>query len=242
MIIYLDTVGNVLKKVGFGKHHNADLKVLDFVERNRYENSQLTQTVKYITDYENNISAKYKTIYIYNKNNQLTKEVELDYATDTVATQYDYQYDSSGNCIRTQFDQTIYQRTFDSQLRIRSLQQFHNNKLHWGWTYTYTDTARIGEFKTYYSDGRNYTKSEEERYRNGRLISVEEKYTNEEGLSEKKVLHYDQLGLITRIDFLQASSADIGYRYLGYTEIKTEFCQQLNPEMSKEINATILED
>lgn len=243
LLLYLDTLGNLIEKVGYGKHHNTDLRLLDFVEQNKFENGKLISTIKYNTDYDKNISADYKTIYFYNNSNQLIKEKELYFKTDSLFMQFDYEYDSNNNKTKTIFNPTYYyQRVFDNQSKIQSLQQIYDNKLSWKWTYKYTDSTRIGEFKTFYNDGKDYTKKEIRTYRNGKLIEVEEKYTNQEGLSSKTVLHYNKLGIIIRIDFFEAYSSNMTYQLKGYTEIKTKFCRQLTQEIINKINDTIYDE
>jgi hypothetical protein len=243
LLLYLDTLGNVIEKVGYGKHHNTNLRLLDFVEQNEFENGRLTNTIKYNTDYDKNISADYKTKYFYNNTNQLIQEKELYSKTDSLFMQFDYEYDANGNKTKTIINPTYYyQRTFDKQSKISSLKQIYDSKLRWEWTYTYTDTTRIGEFKTFYNDGKDYTQKEIRIYRNEKLIEVEEKYTSQEGLSSKTVLHYDKLGLIIRIDFFEAYSSNMTYQIKGFTEIKTKFCKQLTPEIIGRINDTIYDE
>ena len=157
--------------------------------------------------------------------------------------EFDFEYDSNGNKTRTIFNPTYYyQRVFDNQSKIQSLQQIYDNKLRWEWTYTYSDSTRIGEFKTFYNDGKDYTKKEVRTYKNGKLIEVEEKYTSQEGLSSKTVLHYDKLGLIVRIDFFQAFLNNQTYKLQAFTEVKIKFCRQLTTEIIEKINDTIYDE
>ncbi len=243
LLLYLDTMANVIETAGFGKHHNADLRLLDFVIQNKFENIKLTSSIKYNTDYEKNISADYKTKYIYNNANQLIQERELYYQNDSLFMQFDYEYDTNGNKIKTIFNPTYYyQRAFDKYSKIQSLQQIYDNNLRWEWTYTYTDTTRIGEFKTFYNDGKDYTKKEIRKYRNGKLLEVEEKYTSQEGVSSKTILHYDKLGLINKIDLYESYSNNMTYQLISFTEIKTKFCRQLTSELIEKINQTIYDE
>lgn len=245
LIIYLDSFGNIIERAGYGKYHNMDLRILDFVEQNEYENGKLIQSIKYETDYENNISACFKTKYFYNYANQLIQEKESYYKTDSMYRQIDYEYDMIGNKTKTKtiYNPTYYyQRTFDNQSRIISLQQIYNSKLRWEWTFEYSDTTRIGEFRTYYNDGKDYTKKEICKYKNGNLIEVEEKYASKEGLSSKTVFHYNKSGLIKRIDFFEAYSSKLIYEHIGFTEIKIKFCKQLTSEIIKKINITIYDE
>lgn len=243
LLLYLDTMANVIETAGFGKHHDANLRLLNFVIQNKFENGKLTSSIKYNTDYEKNISADYKTKYIYNNANQLIQERELYFQNDSLFMQFDYEYDTNGNKIKTIFNPTYYyQRTFDKYSKIQSLQQIYNNNIRWEWTYTYTDTTKIGEFKTFYNDGKDYTKNEIRKYRNGKLLEVEEKYTSQEGVSNKTVLHYDKLGLINRIDFYESYSNKMTYQLNSFTEIKTKFCRQLTSDLIAKINETIYDE
>ena len=238
LLIYLDTLGNWIEVARYGKHYN--LKILDFVEQNKFENGKLINTVKYNTDNDKNISADYKTIYFYNNSNQLIKEKVLHFKTDSLFNQIDYEYDSNGNKTKTIFNQTYYyQRIFDNQNKIQSLQQINNNELEWEWTYSYTDSTRIGEFKTFYNDSNDYNKKEIRTYRNGKLMQIEEKFTSKNGISSKTILYYDKLGLIVRLDFFEASSSNVNYRLKSFTEIKTKFCRKLTSEIIEKINDTI---
>lgn len=243
LLLYFDTLGNLIEKVGYGKNHNTDLRILNFIEQNKFENGKLVSVVKYTTDYDKNINADYKTIYFYNNFNQLIKEKVVYFKTDSLLMEFDYEYDSNGNETKTIFNpKYYYQRVFDNQSRIQSLQQIYDNKLRWEWTYTYTDTTRIGEFKTFYNDGKDYTKKEVRTYRNGKLIEVEEKYTSQEGLSSKTVLHYDKFGLIVRIDYFKAFSNNRTYKLQAFTEVKTKFCKELTPEIIEKINDIIYDE
>ncbi|MCU0438344.1 MAG: hypothetical protein MUC49_10525 [Raineya sp.] len=243
LILYLDSLGNIIQKVGYGKHHNADLKLLDFIEQNEFENGKIINTIKYITDYRKNIKTYYRTKYFYNDNKQLIKEKLLYYDKDSLLMQFDYEYDSSNNKIKTILNPTYYyQRTFDKEFKIKSLQQIYDNKLRWEYKYTYTDTTRIGDFKAYYNDGQDYTKKEIRIYKNGKLIEVEEKYIDKDGISSKTVLYYDKLGIIVRIDYFEAYSTNKIYKLKSFTKIKTKLCKKLTTELIKKINKVIYDE
>lgn len=240
LFLYLDSLANVTETVGFGK---KDLRQLDFVIQNKFENGKLIESIKYNSDYKNNISADFKTKYFYNHANQLIQEKELYYKTDSLYMQYDYEYDANGNRTKTIFDPTYYyKRVFNNQSQLQSLQQIYNDKLRWEWTYTYTDTTRIGEFKTFYNDRFDHTKKEIRTYRNGKLIEVEEKYTNRDLASSKTILYYDKLDLIIKIDFYEAFWPNMTYQLESYTEIKTKFCRQLTSQVIKRINEKIYDE
>ena len=246
LLIYLDSLGNVIEKIGYGKYHNTDLRLLDFVEQNIFENGRLTSTIKYKTDYCKNINADFKTIYSYNSANQLIQEKVLYFETDSLFMQFDYEYDTNGNNTKTiiiaksSFNPTYYKRTFDSQSRLQSLQQIYDSNLRWEWTYTYTDTTRIGDFRTYYNNGKDYTKQEIRTYQNGKLTGIEERYTSRDGLSEKTIFHYDQHGLINKIDFFHMFGND--YVLRKYREVKVEYCIELTPILIEEINEIIYDE
>ena len=101
LLLYLDSLGNEIEKIGYGKHHNSDLRLLDFVEQNNFENGRLASTIIYNTDYCKNISANFKIIYSYNNINQLIQEKEFFFGTDSLFMQFDYEYDTNGNKTKT---------------------------------------------------------------------------------------------------------------------------------------------
>lgn len=243
LIYYFDTLGNLIQKIGYGKHHNADLRLLDFVEANSYNENKLVKTITYLSDYENNINPLIKTEYFYNNKRQIITERELCAENDSLFMQLDYEYDSLGNKIKTIYNPTYYiNRTYDNDYRITSLQQIYDNKVRWEYIFTYTDSTRVGNFKTYYNDGKNYTKEETEFYNNKKLIQTQKKYTSQDGLSEMRKIYYDELGVINKIEFYIAYSPENIFILEQYTNVKTLIKCKLTKKVIEEINYTLFED
>lgn len=228
---YLDTLGNILKKIS-----------LPFTEVNTYHDGKIAETVTLVIG-KKEVKPFYKTKYFYNEKSQLIKEIDCDYDTDSVRLKFDYEYDSLGNKIKTLFSPThFYFRTFDSASRIISLKQIYENQLQWEYVYTYTDTSRVGNFKTYYNDGKDYTKRETEIYKKGNLIQTEERYTSEDGISEMKKIYYSENGLLNKIEFYKSYPSDNIFELEKYTQIKIKTDFRFNQELIQSINGTLLED
>ena len=243
LILYLDSLGNLIEKVGYGKYHNPDLRVLDFVEQNIFENGRLESTVHYHTDYNKNINAKYRTIYSYDNSNQLIQQKMLYFETDSLFLQYDFEYDNNGNKTKIIFSpREYYIRTFDEKSNLQSIQQINNNKLQWERTFSYTDKTIIKDLKTYYDSDRDYTKQEISTFKNGKLTKIQDGYTNRDGLSNKTVFHYNQRGLLKKIDYFVSYSSYWKYQLKSYTEIKIKYCKKLTPTLIKKINEVIMNE
>jgi hypothetical protein len=242
-IYSLDSSALVIEKSGYGKHHNTDLRLLDFVEVNTYEQGKLTLTTKYVTDCQRSIRPEYRMKYVYNDRDQLVKWKEFYYETDSLFMEFIFEYDETGNNIKTLLtrDSSNYkQRIFDDQSRLISLQQFYKNQLYWEWSYVYTDTSRIGKFQTFYEDGKDYTKSELRAYKNGRLTEIDERYVSKVGTIEKTIFQYNNLGLVSRVDIYEADSTGSKYHLVHFVIIEVKACKQMTKEIIERVNELIL--
>jgi hypothetical protein len=242
-VLYFDSSGNLIEQVGYGKHHNTDLRILDYIVTNKYANKKIVESIRYEADYNKNISPESKTLYSYNDKNQLVKESYVDFNTDTTILQFQYEYDLSGNETKTLMSPTYYyKKTYDSSSKRISLQQIFDNKLRWEYTYTYTDTSRIGNFKTFYNDGKDYTKQQIDIYRDGKIIQTTEKYTGQDGLSEMTKYYYDKIGLLNKIEYYISYSSDSIFKLEHYTDISLKNKIELSKLSIGKINETILDD
>jgi hypothetical protein len=240
---YFDTSGNLIEQAGYGKHHNTDLRLLDYVIVNKFDKNRITESIRYQTDYSKNISPESKTIYYYNDNNQLIKETNLDFQTDTLILEFQYEYDLNGNETKTIMSPTYYyKKNYDSSSKRTSLQQIHNDKLRWEYVYTYTDTTRIGNFKTYYNDGKDYTNQEVNIYRDGKIIQTQEIYSDSDRLASMTKYHYDQVGLLSKIEYYKSYSTDKVFRLESYIDIKVKAKCVLDKQQIKKLNDTIIDD
>lgn len=89
VVLYFDTLANLVKQEGYGKIHNADLRVLDYVTVNKFIDINKIETISYQTDYENNLSPQYRTKYYYDDKFHLVKEQVLYYNSDSLFMQFD---------------------------------------------------------------------------------------------------------------------------------------------------------
>lgn len=240
LICYLDTSGNVIEKAGYGKQHDKNLRLLDFVAVNTYKQGKLVETIEYHTDYKKNITPEYNTKYSYNTADQLVKKVVFYYGLDSVLMQFDYKYDHLNNKIRSESGNDISCYSYDSASRITALQQVFDNKLRWECRYTYTDTTRVGDFRSYHHE--IYTKQEIETYNNKMLVQVEEKYTSGGGGTEIRKNYYNNAGLVKRIEFHKSTSSDGHFDFVSFINIKIRIKYRLSKELVMKINELIVDD
>ena len=245
--LYLDTLGNLIEEVRYGHYHNRDLRVVSYVTIHKYEKSKIIESIEYETNYGNkNLSPDYRTEYFYDDKEQLIKEVILYYDSDSIFMQWDYTYDSIGNKIKIDFnDNTYYIRTFDDKNKILSLQQFYKNNLNWEYVYTYTKTSRVGDFKSYYDNGKVETKQEIILYQNENIKQREEIRPNIMGDSFFKMTkyYYNKSGLITKIKNYENYNIDVKekYKLRYYINIKTKAKCKVKKQLVKQINEIILD-
>lgn len=237
--MYLNSNGDLLKKIGFGKHHNTDLKLTDYIEVYKYDNEKLIQSIKYESDYQKHIYPYWRTEYVYNGKGQLMDESTYYYKTDSLFFKTTYEYDLKSNETKSIFNPTYYyQREFDSINRITTLKQIYDSKLRWEWNYKYSNNQRIGIFQTYYNDGKDYSKKEIQTFNdNGLLIETEEKYISKDGLAQKVKFYYDKNGIISKIEQYETYGNE--YEFVSFTEIKVKSNLELNSNIVKKINEQI---
>lgn len=240
-VLYFDTSGNLIKQVSYGKHYNNDLRLLDKIIINRFEKNNILESIGYETDIDKNINPETRTLYYYNDKGQLVKESFFDYMPDTLTLEFLYEYDLKGNEIKQHLRPgNYYKESYDSSSRIISLQQFYKNKLSWEYKYIYTDTTRITNFKSYYNDGKDYTKQEIDTYRDGKLIQTEEKYTIVHEHTNMTKWYYDKVGVLNKIEHYR-TYGDI-LRLEEYTDIKVKAKCSLNRQVIEKINESLLDD
>lgn len=237
--MYFDSNGILLKKIGFGKHYNADLRLIDYIEVYKYDNKKLTQSIEYESDYQKHIYPYWRTEFIYDEEGQLIDESIFYYQTDSLFHKTTYEYDLNSNRTKSILNPTYYyQRDFDSTNRITSCKQIYDSKLRWEWNYTYSDNQRIGIFQTHYNDGKDYSKKEIQTFNeNGLLIETEEKYISKSGLEEKVNIFYDKNGIISKIEQYKTYGSE--YVFISYTDVKIKSKLELNPYIVEKINEQI---
>lgn len=239
--MYFDSSGVLLKKIGFGKHHNTDLRLTDKIDVYHYSNNRLTESITYESDYEKNVYPYWKSKFIYNDKGQLIDDSRYYYKTDSLTHKTTFKYDSNSNKIKSIFNQTYYyQREFNSINKITSLKQIYDNKLRWDWIYTYYDNKRIGIFQTYYNNGKDYSKKEILTFNTkGLLIESEEKHITKSGLDQKTKLFYNDNGIVIKIEQYESHGFEEGYELVSYIKIKTKSKVKIDFRIAKNINEQI---
>src|SRR5690554_6938837 len=75
--MYFDSNGNLLKSIGFGKHHNTDLRLVDRINIYKYDKNGLKSKIDiWKTDYDKNLSYRFYKKYDLdsNKSNILSEK------------------------------------------------------------------------------------------------------------------------------------------------------------------------
>lgn len=239
--LYFDSSGTLLKTISFGKQHNTDLRLLNKIKLFNYKDGKLFECIEYESDYNKNIYPYWKTKYIYNNKEELIAESEYSFDNDSMFFKTTYEYDKNHNLIKSIFNPTYYyQRDFDSNGQITSLKQILDNKIRWEWKYTYTENRRVGTFQTYYHNGKDYSKEENQIFDNkGFLIVKEERYISQNGLNEKQKFFYDKNGVINRIEYFESFSNKEEYTQISYTEVEIKSKVEINLDTALKINKTI---
>jgi len=240
-VFYFNKEGNLLESINYGKHHFADLKLIDKVRIYKYDSKgNLTNVNEWVTDFQKNIKFKYYEIFNYDNNNNLVQTKKYYADSDSIFLETNYWFDKEGNFQGIKFDNSYYyQRTYDGLKRLTTLEQIYNNRKRWEWKYKYIENQRIGNFQTYYEKGKNSSSKEIRIYReDGKLI---EKQTSSAGIKGKIKIYYYKNGLIKKIDEYMAYSTDKNYTLIRYTKIKSKGTKNISKESIRKINKEIFE-
>ncbi|MFH4967462.1 hypothetical protein V8G61_04580 [Gaetbulibacter sp. M240] len=240
-ILYFDSNGTLLKKIGYGKQHNSDLKLIDYIEIYSYDDNKLTRSIKYESDYQKHIYPYLKTEFIYNEKGQLIDDSIFLYHTGSLFQKTTYEYDLNSNKTKSMFNSTyFYQREFDSINRLTSLKQIYDSKLRWEWNYTYSDNQRIGIFQTHYDDGKDYSQKEIQTFNEiGFLIETEVKHISKSELNQKVKFFYSKNGIISKIEQYETSGIDDVYEFVSFTQIEVNSKSKINSIIAEKINDEI---
>jgi hypothetical protein len=241
-VYYLDKNGVLLEKIGYGKHHNNSLKLMDYIEVYEYdtENGNLKSMVKWESDYQKNIYPYWKTKYLYNTKNNLTKELTYYAENDSLFMTVGYEYDHNNNLAKTILSPTHYrENVYDTKNQKIQYRSFFENKLYWEYNFTYTDSTCLGIFQTHYADGKNYTREEIREYKGGKIIELEEKADSNGGLDCKAVYYYNNQGLIEKTEYYTRYKASESYGLESYVVYKYKGINNPNKELVQKINTGV---
>jgi hypothetical protein len=243
IIYYFSSTGQLEYLKTFGKHHNMNLKLIGNIRSYIYDNSNKLSIINiWETDYEKNISYSYYTVLKYDLRGNKLKETTFETKNDSVFVSKEYWYDPNNNYQGLFFTSTyFYEREYDSLNRTIKFRQIHDSMKRWEWNYSYDDSTRIGLFKTYYNDGKDYTKKEICKYVESNLVEVEEYYTSQDGLAEKRKYFYNPNGLISKIEYYSAYTKEKIYQKEHYSECKFKSkIRRLNKATIQKINSELI--
>ena len=242
--MYFDSNGSLLKSIGFGKHHNNDLRLIDRIHIYNYDKNGIKSKIDvWETDYDKNISYQYYIKFdLDSTKSKIISEKMYEIESDTILTQTDYLYNEKGEYQGVIFDSTYYyQRKYNDKNQLVSLQQIHDSKLRWEWKYSYSDNKRIGIFQTYYNDGEDYSKKEILTYDElGRTIEIEKLQITKDGLETKFKVYYDKDGIIDKIEVYESYNPENGYGFVSYKEVKVKSKVSIDTSTAEKINELII--
>lgn len=242
--MYYDSNGNLLKSIGFGKHHNTDLRFVDRINIYKYDRNGLKSKIDiWETDYDKNLSYRfYKRFDLDSTKSNILSEKMYEVESDTIYTQTDYWYNEKGEYQGVFYDSTYYyKREYDENEKLIKLQQVYNGKLNWETNYSYSNNQRIGVFQTNYNDGKDYSTKEIRTYDNlGRLIEIEELHLTIDGLEEKTKFYYSKNGIVEKIEEYDSYNRKDGYELISYRKIKVKSKVIIDSLIAKKINEQIV--
>lgn len=227
---YFDKFGKILEKISYGRHHYNKLSVIGNIEQYEYLNGNLVTVKDWISSCESCDFSLYKTQYIYDEQNTLIKKTY----TNPISEPSIYNYEKN----KTEIHSGNYyiQKIYDNQKRIIQCNQIseETNKIRWQYLYEYKDNFRIGNFQTYYGDGKENSKKEIVAFdKENRIISKEIYNYNR----TKIVFKYSENGIINEITEYECSLEKEDYKLLRLTKIKiNKSPKKLTKEIIEEIN------
>ena len=242
--MYFNTDGYLLKSIGFGKHHNTDLRLVDRVNIYKYDKNGLKSKIDiWETDYDKNLSFRfYKRYDLDSTKSNIISEKMYDVQSDMIYTQTDYWYNKKNEFQGIIFDSAYYyKRKYNEKKQLINLQQIYNGKLRWEWNYSYSDNKRIGIFQTFYNDGKDYSKKEIRTYDElCRLIEIEELQITKDGMEEKTKFYYSKNGIVEKIEEYECYNRENGYKLISFREIKVKSKIIVDSLIAKKINEQII--
>lgn len=231
---YFDSLGQIIEKITFGRHHYSKLNVIGEIEQYFYSNSNLKTEKKWIIGCSNNDYTVYDTEYIYDEQNVLIKQI----FSNPISEPFVYKYEK--NKTETHFGDYYNQKIFDEQKRIIQFNQVieKTNKIRWQYLYEYQDNCRIANFQTHYGDGKENSKKEITYFDNQNRIISEEIYNYNK---TKRIFKYSENGIINEIEEYENGIENDDYKLSRLTKIKiNRKPENLTTEIIKKINSKIM--
>lgn len=243
LVMYFDETGVLLKSLGYGKHHNMDLRLLDIVDIYQYDTNGIKSRVDvWRTDYEKNLEyVWYYTFDLDSSKSNILSSKSHNVKTDSIDSRTDYWYNEKGLFQGLYYDSTYYyKREYNADNKIISLQQIYQSKLRWKWDYTYDENELVGVFQTFYEDDENRSKKEISKFNEfSQLVEIEEFYLSKDGIREKYRLHYDEFGVLKKIENFQSYRQNDEYKFRYYIDVIVKTSLKIDINTAMKINEQI---
>lgn len=237
---YFNDFGNILEKITYGRHHYNKLNIIGKIEQFNYSKDKLELSKSYTSSCKSCEYYQFYTKYNYDKNNVLINENKYYGQNDSLFMAINYV--DKPNIKETHFNElTFYQKIYDSENRIIQLNQiFEDTKeIRWQYLYEYIDSCKIGNFQTYYGDGKENSKREIECFDLQKRIISKEIIT---GYKTKILYSYSKEGLLIEINEYQSfSDSEYKLKYKLKFKIKGKTAK-LNDEIIRKINTKLIEE
>lgn len=235
---YFDNFGKILEKISFGRHHYNKLNLIGKIEQYTYENDKLKLSKSYTSSCKSCDYYQFYTKYNYDKNNVLINENTYYANNDSLFMAINYV--DKLNIKETHFNEsTFYQKIYDSENRIIQLNQIFEDtkKIRWQYLYEYNDNCKIGNFQTYYGDGKENSKKEIE------CFDLQKRIISKEIINygkTKMVYKYYENGIINEIEEYESSIEKEDYKLIRLTKIKVnKKSDNLTSETVKKLNSEL---
>jgi len=236
---YFDDFGKILEKIKYGRHHYNNLNIIGEIEQFNYDKDKLELSKNYASSCKSCEYDYFYTKYIYDKNSDLINENSYYGQNDSLFMSINYV--DKPNIRDTHFNQsTFYQKIYDSENRIIQLNQIFEDtkKIRWQYLYEYIDNCKIGNFQTYYGDGKENSKREIE------CFNLQNRIISKEIIASYRIkffYKYYKDGLIKEIKKYHSFS-DGEYKLESIIKFKIYKTAKLNGEVIRKINIDLIEE
>lgn len=234
---YFDISGKILEKISYGKHHYNKLNVIGNIEQFEYQNDIVKLSRKYTSWCKTCGFDEIDTEYNYNSKNELINEILLNVENDSIIMRLNYL--KEGNSLEIHSGESTYiQKIFDDNLKLIELNQIYEdtNKLRWQYHFSYGNNWKRSNFKTYYGNGKENSKTELEYYDKTNRIITKEILSN---FKTKIVYVYSKKGLLKEIKEYESFDNNFELKYTIQYKLKGKI-RKLNNETIKKINNELI--
>lgn len=235
---YFDEYGKILEKIEYGKHHYNKLKVIGKIEQFYYDNEKLVLSKSYNSYCKSCEYYQFYTKYEYNKDQILITEKTYRSLNDSLSMEV--KHVDKSNIKETHFgESTFYQYIYDSENRLTQLNQVfeETKKIRWQYIYEYLDSCRIGNFQTYYGDGKENSKKEIECFDSQKRLTSKEIIDN---YKTKVIYAYSKKGILKEIkEYQSLSNSEYKLSYILKLEFKGK-AEKLTSDALIKINTELI--